>query len=108
MEPGGFMKTPKVQKKEPASICGRLCGGDQVTYLITRLDLIQGELLEILESQEKVSLHGLMKAVEWSPCAVAMSVGSLMGKGLVLAVEEGEEVFLEIAPNELEHNRRSA
>ena len=78
------------------SHCGRLCSKDKVTYLVTRLALVEGEILERLENSNEVTVHQLMEAVAWEPCAVAMAIGSLMRQGMIRGVEDGENVILRI------------
>ncbi len=78
--------------------CGKLCARDNVTYLVTRLALIEGSILDRLENRKAVCLSELMENLEWEPCAVAMAVGSLIRQGFVKSVEHGLDVFLEL-PN---------
>ncbi len=79
------------------SHCGKLCSKDKVTYLVTRLALVEGEILERVENSNEVTVHQLMEAIEWEPCAVAMAIGSLMRQGVIRGVEDGENVILRVA-----------
>lgn len=76
------------------SFCGRFCSQDQVTHLMTRLGIVEGEILQALETNGDLTLHRLMEILEWQPCEIAMAVGSLLRQGLIRSVEMGEEVFL--------------
>ncbi len=84
----------KPQTVRPEAMCGRSCHCDHGSSLLTRLSLIQGEVLEAIENRGKVSLHHLMEKQHCSPCAVSMAVGELLGQGLVRVSEEGEEVMI--------------
>ena len=75
--------------------CGRLCSHDNITYLITRLELIEGSILERLEKEKYMAIRELMEALEWEPCVVTMAVGSLMRQGMIRCSEYGKDVFLE-------------
>lgn len=91
------MDNCKGSKDALHSHCGRLCSKDKVTYLVTRLELVEGEILERIENSKEVTVHTLMEAVEWEPCAVAMAIGSLIRQGVILGVEDGENVILRIS-----------
>ncbi len=75
--------------------CGRLCSHDNLTHLMTRLALVEGSILERLESEKILALRELMDHIEWEPCAVTMAVGSLVRQGMIQCREYGRNVFLE-------------
>lgn len=74
--------------------CGKLCGHDNLTHLMTRLAIIEGTILERIEQKHIVALRELLENLEWEPCAVTMAVGSLLRQGLIRSLERGEDVFL--------------
>ncbi len=76
--------------------CGRLCSQDHLTHLVTRLGLIEGDILEQFELDKIINLRELMDIMKWEPCAIAMAVGSLIRQGMVSGTEHGHEVFLEL------------
>ena len=75
--------------------CGRLCSHDNITYLTTRLGLVEGEILERLENEKIIILRELMEQLGWESCAVSMAVGSLVRQGMIQCREYGRNVFLE-------------
>lgn len=75
--------------------CGRSCG-EEPTSLMTRLAIIEGSILEQIEKNVYVTVHQLMEELEWGPCAIAMSVGSLVRQGILRSFENKQEVYLEI------------
>lgn len=79
------------------SFCGRLCSQGKVVFLMTKLGLIEGDILETLDKRGLTSLHLLMEILAWEPCAIAMAVGVLIRQNLVQSFEAGEEVFLKVA-----------
>lgn len=82
--------------KDLPPLCGRSCSQEHLTYLVTRLGLVEGNIIESLENHGGLTLRGLMEILEWEPCAVAMATGSLIRQGIIRSVEVGGEVFLEI------------
>lgn len=76
--------------------CGHLCGSADNTSLMTRLGLIEGDVLIFLERSSPVSLPQLMDDLKWPPCSVAMAVGSLLRQRMIRAAEENDEVFVEL------------
>ena len=74
--------------------CGRLCSKDKFTHLVTRLALVEGEILEQFDDKGEISVHNLMEALPWEPCTVAMAIGSLMRQGMIRGIEKGENVIL--------------
>ena len=76
--------------------CGRLCSPDHLTHLVTRLGLIEGDILEQLERDKVINLRELMDLMKWEPCEIAMAAGSLIRQGMVRGAEHGHEVFLEL------------
>lgn len=76
--------------------CGRLCSSDHLTHLVTRLGLIEGDILELLECDRIINLRELMDLIKWESCAIAMAVGSLIRQGMVRGIEHGPEIFLEL------------
>ena len=80
-------------KHDLEPICGRLCNHDNITHLITRLALIEGNVLERLERERIVALRELMEELEWEPCAIAMAIGSLVRKAS-FEVESKGKIFL--------------
>ncbi len=77
-------------------LCGRLCSQEDLTNLVTRMGLIEGDVLGALDKGE-LSLRDLMKTLRWEACAVAMATGSLLKQGLIRSVENGGEVYLGLA-----------
>ncbi|MDP3921424.1 MAG: hypothetical protein Q8R76_11535 [Candidatus Omnitrophota bacterium] len=75
--------------------CGRLCGADGETSLITRLGLVEGGILEQLEQQHTTTLHELIHKMEHQPCIVSMGLGSLIRSGLIYCEEIGEELIIQ-------------
>lgn len=63
-------------------------------HLLTRLEIIEGQILEHLEKKEITPLRELMDELNWQPCAISMAVGSLVRQGVVKCAEYGKEVFI--------------
>ena len=82
-------------KHDLEPICGRLCNHDNITHLITRLALIEGSILERLESEKIIAIRELMEEFEWEPCAIAMAIGSLVRQGIIQSREQGQDIFIE-------------
>jgi len=78
--------------------CGRLCSHDNSTHLMTRLALVEGSILERLESEKIMGLRELMEELEWEPCVLTMAIGSLVRQGVIQCAEYGEDVFIEYWP----------
>ena len=75
--------------------CGRLCGADRTTHLITRLGIAEGDVLDYIVTQPSMSLSQLIKNLDWQPCLITMVVGLLIREGLVQATEYGNDVLIE-------------
>lgn len=89
------MSAPRRASEGLHPLCGRSCSQEQWTYLVTRLGLVEGHILEILENGD-LTLRQLMERLEWEPCAIAMATGSLIRQGFIRSFENGGEVFLQI------------
>lgn len=75
--------------------CGRQCSDGGFAHIFTRLEVLEGNVLERLEKAQISTLHELMETLNTEPCAVAMAVGSLVRQGLVRSWERGKDVFVE-------------
>ena len=76
--------------------CGRLCSHDNITHLMTRIALVEGNVLERLENEKIIILRELIKDLDWEPCAISMAVGSLMRQGMIECTEYNQDVFIEL------------
>ena len=74
--------------------CGRVCGADQTTHLITRLGVAEGDVLDYMETHPSMSLNQLIRSLNWQPCFISMVVGLLIREGLVQATEHGNDVLI--------------
>jgi hypothetical protein len=70
--------------------------------LITRLGVIEGEILTYLETHGATSVRRLMRELEWPAPMVMMAVGGLVREGLARAIQHELEVIIEacIPPQE--------
>ena len=64
--------------------------------MITLLGLVEGDILEYLETQGSTTLYRLVQALEWPSRLVMMGVGALIREGLVIGRQRELEVVLEI------------
>jgi len=74
--------------------CGRLCGTDQVTHIMTRLGIAEGDILDYVVAHPSISLNQLIRSLDWQPCLITMGVGLLIREGLVHATEHGNDVLI--------------
>jgi len=74
--------------------CGRLCGADQTTHLMTRLGVVEGDVLDYVCKHPSISLKQLIRGLDWQPCIITMGVGSLIREGLVEVAEQGNDVLI--------------
>ena len=74
--------------------CGRLCGADQTTHLITRLGVAEGDVLDYIEKHPSITLNQLIRSMDWQPCLISMVVGLLIRQGLVQATEYGNDMLI--------------
>ena len=77
-------KKPSVQQAAPS--------------LMTRLGLVEGEVLTYLEEHGTTALRRLVRGLEWPAPLVMMGVGALIRGGLVRATQHDLEVLLEARP----------
>jgi DNA-binding MarR family transcriptional regulator len=63
---------------------------------MTRLGLIEGDILNYLEDSPHESLHQLIHELKWEPCVISMAAGSLIRQGLIRTVRVGRDVMLEV------------
>jgi len=74
--------------------CGRLCGADQATHLITRLGIAEGDVLDYITKHPLISLNQLIRSLDWQPCLISMVIGLLIREGHVQATEYGNDVLI--------------
>ena len=65
------------------------------TPLVTMLGVVEGDILNFLETHGTLTLRRLIRMVEWPTMMVVMGVGALIREGLVHAVRRELEVVLE-------------
>jgi hypothetical protein len=75
-------------KKPPADVAER-------TSLLTRVEVIEGDVLTYLERQGATPLRRLTRELEWPPTMILMAVGALTQEGLVRAVQHDLELVIE-------------
>ena len=63
---------------------------------MTRIALVEGNVLERLENEKIIILRELIKDLDWEPCAISMAVGSLMRQGMIECTEYNQDVFIEL------------
>ena len=63
--------------------------------LMTRVGLVEGEILTYLEGHGTTTLRRLIRDLEWTAPLVMMGVGALIREGLVRAVQHDLEVLVE-------------
>ncbi|MBI1952636.1 MAG: hypothetical protein HYT90_05645 [Candidatus Omnitrophica bacterium] len=67
----------------------------QAPSLMTRLALVEGEVLTYLEDRGTTTLRRLIRDLEWAAPLVMMGVGALIRAGLVRATQHDLEVLVE-------------
>ena len=67
------------------------------TPLVTVLGVVEGDILNFLETHGTLTLRRLIRMVEWPTMMVVMGVGALIREGLVRAVRRELEVVIEPA-----------
>ena len=65
------------------------------TPMVTMLGVVEGDILNFLETHGTLTLRRLIRMVEWPTMMVVMGVGALIREGLVRAVRRETEVVLE-------------
>jgi hypothetical protein len=64
--------------------------------LITKLSLIEGEILTRLESEGRMNAHRIVREMPWRSESMLMAIGSLIRQGLVRGIQTGPELELEL------------
>ncbi|GEM_PF-3195432 len=65
--------------------------------LMTPLGLIEGDVLNLVESKGRVALKDIVQELTWPEAMVMMSAGALIREGLVQAKRHHRFIYLEEA-----------
>ncbi len=65
--------------------------------LITSLGLVEGDVLDFVETKGPVALKDIVQELTWPEAMVMMSAGALIRDGLVQAKRHNKHIYLEEA-----------
>jgi hypothetical protein len=64
--------------------------------LVTAVGLVEGDVLDYLESHGASALRGVVRALSWPVTLIMMAIGSLVRQGMVRGTRRDLEVILEL------------
>jgi len=63
--------------------------------LITKLGMIEGEILSHLETEGPTNVQDLLSRLPWRSESLLMAIGSLIRQGLVRGIQQNTDLLLE-------------